>query len=215
LRVFSAPCPAVRPPPCGSLRAEQQAHKLSRRPAPASAPVPPPGSAEQQQGRHTGEPSLSPLLATTSAAAMKTPASGRGIGPAPTTAPAASGPHRRSRSGSGLSIGSGEGLYPGSSGAAGAAASGTYGNWGGQVGKGLPRGREVKRLAKKMRALMRDCSPSSSLEAFQVEEARLRLWVSECGTGQARTLRAVFSFLRRGCLCASSRATGQRGNGSK
>lgn len=37
-------------------------------------------------------------------------------------------------------------------------------------------GAEAKRLVKKVRALARDNSPSS-LEAFQVEEARLRLWV--------------------------------------
>lgn len=37
-------------------------------------------------------------------------------------------------------------------------------------------GAEAKRLAKKVYALARDKSPSS-LEAFQVEEARLRLWV--------------------------------------
>lgn len=39
-------------------------------------------------------------------------------------------------------------------------------------------GEEVKRLAKKVGALMRDRSPESSLEAFEVEESRLRLWVS-------------------------------------
>ncbi|CAN0099942.1 unnamed protein product, partial [Ectocarpus sp. 8 AP-2014] len=45
-------------------------------------------------------------------------------------------------------------------------------------GGGLPRGRELRRLAKKIGALLRDYSPSSSLEAFEVEEVRLRLWVA-------------------------------------
>lgn len=139
--------------------------------------MPSPGSAKQQQGGHGGEPTLSPFVVATAAAAVaKTPVGGRGIGPAPTETPAAaSGPRRRSRSGS-------EGLYAGSSAAAAApavAARATRGGWGGQVGEGLPRGRQVKRLAKKVRVMMRDYSPSSSLEAFRVEEARLRLWVSE------------------------------------
>ena len=38
-------------------------------------------------------------------------------------------------------------------------------------------GGEARRLAKKVGALVRDPSPNSSLEGFQVEEARLRLWV--------------------------------------
>lgn len=38
---------------------------------------------------------------------------------------------------------------------------------------------ELGRLARKVGALIRDPSPSSSLEAFHIEEARLRLWVSE------------------------------------
>ncbi|CAN0144230.1 unnamed protein product, partial [Ectocarpus sp. 13 AM-2016] len=56
--------------------------------------------------------------------------------------------------------------------------SATAGGGGGGGGGGLPRGRELRRLAKKIGALLRDFSPSSSLEAFEVEEARLRLWVA-------------------------------------
>lgn len=45
-------------------------------------------------------------------------------------------------------------------------------------------GEEVKRLVKKVGALMRDRSPESSLEAFEVEESRLRQWVSPSVVGE-------------------------------
>lgn len=61
----------------------------------------------------------------------------------------------------------------------------------------MPRGREVRRLAKKMGALMRDYSPSSSLEAFQVEEARLRLWVRRVLFAAAVIVVVVFSHRKR------------------
>ena len=41
-------------------------------------------------------------------------------------------------------------------------------------------GGEARRLAKKVGALVRDPSPNSGLEGFQVEEARLRFWVRFC-----------------------------------
>lgn len=49
-------------------------------------------------------------------------------------------------------------------------------------------GEEVKRLAKKVGALMRDRSPESSLEAFEVDESRLRLWVSLSLAGELVSL---------------------------
>lgn len=50
----------------------------------------------------------------------------------------------------------------------------------------LPKGGEVRRLVKKVGALMRDHSPSSSLEALQVEEARVTLWVRDVGSYRFR-----------------------------
>lgn len=44
-------------------------------------------------------------------------------------------------------------------------------------GGGLLQGGEVRRLVRKVGALVRDHSSSCSLEAFQVEEARLLHWV--------------------------------------
>lgn len=52
---------------------------------------------------------------------------------------------------------------------------GVGGGWvGGMASLG---GGEARRLARKIGALIRDQSPSSGLEGFQVDEARLRLWV--------------------------------------
>lgn len=171
--MLAYPLPVTRypthlPRPCD---AGDQAHKLSRRPPPRP-PTAPKLQTWDKQDSEGGDATFSPLVVATSASnAPGVP--GRG----------GSGVHSRSRSDSGFSSDSFEETLLRSAGAgafAGAGANASAGvssREGAGLERGLPRGREVRRLAKKMGSLMRDYSPSSSLEAFQVEEARLRLWV--------------------------------------
>ena len=61
-------------------------------------------------------------------------------------------------------------------------------------------GGEARRLARKVGALIRDQSPSSGLEGFQVEEARLRLWVRR-GTGDVMKEKGPTSGTAGGPAC--------------
>ncbi|CAN0293474.1 unnamed protein product, partial [Ectocarpus fasciculatus] len=67
----------------------------------------------------------------------------------------------------------------------------------------------LRRLAKKIGALLRDYSPSSSLEAFEVEEARLRLWVA-ANIMRSRALSKATRSGARPLLFLSSKAIPNR-----
>lgn len=181
--LLSSPTPPVQP-----LPQPYQAHRLSHRPSP-------PHHYHQHQGGK-GErrfPSLFSPMSATAAAANSGPS-------APEECETDTcGSRSRSASGYSSSEAYDEVFTPGggrtssslsssffghanaSSLAVAAAAPGVGGGGrrGGEMGL-VSRGRTVKRLAKKIGALVRDPSPDSSLEAFQVEEARLRLWVRSC-----------------------------------